>query len=181
MQVEAEIGQLAGIEDLGEDEAAATFTGPEDARRFVAETGVDSLTVTIGTSHGAFKFKGEPRLDFDRLAAIAGLIDSPIVLHGASAVPADDVALAERYGARLPHARGIPEELIRRAISLGVAKINTDSDLRLAALGRMRQVLTERPDIFNMYELMAEVEDAVRLAVEARIQLFGSEGKSRIR
>lgn len=178
VQVEAEIGQLAGIEDLGEDEAAATFTAPEDAVRFAGETGVDSLTITIGTSHGAFKFRGEPRLDFDRLAAIAGLIDIPIVLHGASSVPAEDVSFAERYGALLPHAKGIPEPLIKRAISLGVAKINTDSDLRLAALGRLRQVLAERPDIFNMYELMAEVEDAIRLSVEARIRLFGSEGKA---
>lgn len=178
VQVEAEIGQLAGIEDLGEDEAAATFTAPEDAVRFAGETGVDSLTITIGTSHGAFKFKGEPRLDFDRLAAIAGLIDTPIVLHGASSVPAEDVSFAARYGAQLPHAKGIPEQLIRRAISLGVAKINTDSDLRLVALGRLRQVLAERPDIFNMYELMAEVEDAIRLSVEARIRLFGSEGKA---
>lgn len=178
VQVEAEIGQLAGIEDLGEEEAAATFTAPEDATRFVGETNVDSLTITIGTSHGAFKFKGEPRLDFDRLAAIARHIDTPIVLHGASSVPAEDVSLAERYGAQLPHAKGIPEELIRRAISLGVAKINTDSDLRLVALGRLRQVLAERPDIFNMYELMAEVGDAIRLSVEARIRLFGSEGKA---
>lgn len=178
VQVEAEIGQLAGIEDLGEEEAAATFTAPEDAARFVGETNVDSLTITIGTSHGAFKFKGEPRLDFDRLAAIARLIDTPIVLHGASSVPAEDVSLAERYGAQLPHAKGIPEELVSRAISLGVAKINTDSDLRLVALGRLRQVLAERPDIFNMYELMAEVEDAIRLSVEARIRLFGSEGKA---
>ena len=178
VQVEAEIGQLAGVEDVGEMEAEATFTVPEEAVRFVAETDVDSLTITIGTSHGAFKFEGEPRLDFDRLAAIAALIDNPIVLHGASAVREEDVAFAERYGARLPKARGIPEEFIRRAISLGVAKINTDSDLRLAALGRMRQLLTERPDIFNLYELAGEVEDAVRDAVEARIRLFGSEGKA---
>ncbi|MCH7522700.1 MAG: ketose-bisphosphate aldolase, partial [Chloroflexi bacterium] len=178
VQVEAEIGQLAGIEDLGEVPAEATFTVPEEAVRFVAETGVDSLTITIGTSHGAFKFKGEPRLDFDRLAAIAKLIDNPIVLHGASAVRAEDVAFAEQYGARLPKAKGIPEEFIKRAISLCVAKINTDSDLRLAALARMRQVLTERPDIFNLYELMGEVEDATRAAVEARIRLFGSEGKA---
>ena len=178
VQVEAEIGQLAGIEDLGEVAAEATFTVPEEAVRFVAETGVDTLTITIGTSHGAFKFKGEPRLDFDRLAAIADLIDNPIVLHGASAVREEDVAFAERYGARLPAATGIPEEFIRRAISLGVAKINTDSDLRLAALGRMRQVLTERPDIFNLYELMGEVEEAIRIAVESRIRLFGSEGKA---
>ena len=178
VQVEAEIGQLAGIEDLGEEEAEATFTVPEEAVRFVADTGVDSLTITIGTSHGAFKFIGEPRLDFDRLESIAHLIDNPIVLHGASAVSADDVAFAQQYGARLPEARGIPEEFIKRAISLGVAKINTDSDLRLAALGRMRQVLTERPDIFNIYELLGEVEEAIRSSVEARIRLFGSEGKA---
>ncbi len=178
VQVEAEIGQLAGIEDLSEVPAEATFTVPEEAVRFVAETDVDSLTITIGTSHGAFKFKGEPRLDFDRLAEIASLIDTPIVLHGASAVRAEDVAFAERYGARLPAATGIPEEFIKRAISLGVAKINTDSDLRLAALGRMREVLTERPDIFNLYELMGEVENAMRAVVEARIRLFGSERKA---
>ena len=177
VQVEAEIGQLAGIEDVGEEEAEATFTVPEEAVRFVDETGVDSLTITIGTSHGAFKFKGKPRLDFDRLAAIADRIGNPIVLHGASAVKSEDVAFAERYGARLPKATGIPQAFIQRAISLGVAKINTDSDLRLAALGRMRQVLTERPDIFNLYELMGEVEDAIRSSVEARIRLFGSEGK----
>ena len=178
VQVEAEIGQLAGIEDLGEEEAGATFTVPAEAVRFATETGVDSLTITIGTSHGAFKFKGEPRLDFERLAAIADLIDNPIVLHGASAVKAEDVAFAERYGARLPQATGIPQEFIQRAISLGVAKINTDSDLRLAALGRMRQVLTERPDIFNLYELMGEVEEAIRETVESRIRLFGSDGKA---
>ncbi len=178
VQVEAEIGQIAGIEDVGDVPAEATFTVSQEAVRFAAETGVDSLTITIGTSHGAFKFKGEPRLDFDRLAEIAGLIGNPIVLHGASAVREEDVALAERYGAQLPKATGIPEEFIRRAISLGVAKINTDSDLRLAALGRMRQVLTERPDIFNLYELMGEVEEAMRTAVEARIRLFGSDGRA---
>ena len=178
VQVEAEIGQLAGIEDLGDVSAEATFTVPEEAVRFVAETGVDSLTISIGTSHGAFKFRGEPRLDFARLTTIADLIDHPIVLHGASAISADAVAVAQRYGAQLPTAQGIPEEFIRRAVSLGVAKINTDSDLRLAALGRLRRVLAERPDIFNLYELMGEVEDAVRAAVAARIRLFGSDGQA---
>jgi fructose-bisphosphate aldolase class II len=144
----------------------------------VRETGVDSLTITIGTSHGAFKFTGEPRLDFERLQTIAGLIANPIVLHGASAVRADDATLAEKYGARLPSAKGVPDEFIRRAIPMGVAKINTDSDLRLAALGALRRVLSERPDIFNMYELMGEMEAAVRAAVEARIQLFGSAGRA---
>ena len=178
VQVEAEVGQLAGIEDLGDVPAEVTFTAPKEAERFVAETGVDSLAISIGTSHGAFKFKGEPQLDFNRLSAIAGLIDHPIVLHGASAMSEPDVVLALQYGARLPAARGIPEEFIQRAISLGVAKINTDSDLRLAALGRLRQVLAERPDIFNLYELMGEMEAALRTAVEARIRLFGSEGRA---
>jgi fructose-bisphosphate aldolase class II len=143
----------------------------------VDETGVDSLTVTIGTSHGAFKFKGKPRLDFDRLAQIAKRIDTPLVLHGASSIPQEDVELAARYGARLPEAKGIPEEFVKRAVSLGIAKLNTDSDLRLAALGRIRQVLTERPEIFNMYELMGEVEAAIRASVEERIRLLGGEGK----
>lgn len=178
VQVEAELGQLAGIEDLGDVEATATFTVPEEAVQFAAETGVDSLTITIGTSHGAVKFRGVPRLDLERLAAIAGLIRQPIVLHGASAMPRENVALAERYGAQLPAARGVPDDLIRRAIPLGIAKINTDSDLRLAALARLRQVLTEQPGIFNMYQLMGDVEDAIRLAVEERIRLFGSEGKA---
>jgi fructose-bisphosphate aldolase class II len=177
VQVEAELGQLAGIEDLGEEEAEATFTDPEEAVRFVNETGVDSLTITIGTSHGAFKFRGEPRLDFERLSLIASATAVPIVLHGASAIPAADLALAEKYGATLPAARGIPEEFVRKAISLGVAKINTDSDLRLAALGRLRQLLAERPGLFNLYEMAAEVEDAIRFAVAARIRLFGSDGK----
>ncbi len=178
VQVEAELGQLGGIEDIGEVEATATFTVPEEAVRFAAETGVDSLTITIGTSHGAFKFRGVPRLDLERLAAVAGLISNPIVLHGASALPREDVALAERFGAQLPAARGVPDDLIRRAISLGIAKINTDSDLRLAALARLRQVLTEQPGLFNLYQLMGDIEDAIRLAIETRIRLFGSEGKA---
>lgn len=119
-----------------------------------------------------------PRLDLERLAAIAGLITQPIVLHGASAIPRENVALAERYGAQLSAARGVPDDLIRRAIPLGIAKINTDSDLRLAALARLRQVLTEQPGMFNMYQLMGDVEDAIRLAVEERIRLFGSKGKA---
>ena len=167
VHVEAELGTLGGIEDLG-----------EQAARFAAETEVDALAVAIGTSHGAYKFKGTPHLDFDRLQTISQHITQPIVLHGASSLPADGIALAERYGAKLPHAQGIPPELIRRAVTLGIAKVNTDSDLRLAALGRLRQVLTERPDLFNLYELMGEVEKAIREATLERIELLGSAGKA---
>jgi fructose-bisphosphate aldolase class II len=178
VHVEAELGMLGGIEDLGEQAVRSMLTQPDDAVRFAAETGVDALAVAIGTSHGAYKFKGEPHLDFARLQEIATRVEQPIVLHGASSLPHDQVLFAERYGAKLPHAQGIPPELIQKAIHMGIAKVNTDSDLRLAALGRLRQVLVERPDIFNLYELMGEVEEAIRLATIERIHMLGSDGKA---
>jgi len=178
VHVEAELGTLGGIEDLGETAARTMLTDPDQAVRFANETGVDALAIAIGTSHGAYKFKGTPHLDLDRLKEIAGRIAQPIVLHGASSMPQAAIAFAERYGAKLPHAQGIPPELIQQAIKLGIAKVNTDSDLRLAALGRLRQVLTERPDIFNLYELMGEVEKAIRDETVARIQMLGSCGKA---
>ena len=178
VHVEAELGTLGGIEDLGEKEARTMLTDPNQAVRFAQETAVDALAIAIGTSHGAYKFKGKPHLDLDRLKEIAGRIPQPIVLHGASSMPQDGIELAERYGAKLPHAQGIPPELIRRAVALGVAKVNTDSDLRLAAIGRLRQVLTERPDLFNIYELMGEVEAAIRDETALRIRMLGSDGKA---
>src|SRR5215470_872367 len=129
VHVEAELGTLGGVEDLGEQAVRSMLTDPDQAVRFAAETEVDALAVAIGTSHGAYKFKGEPHLDFERLREISGRIAQPIVLHGASSLPPEGVALAERYGAKLPHAQGIPPELIRRAVTMGIAKVNTDSDL----------------------------------------------------
>jgi fructose-bisphosphate aldolase class II len=178
VHVEAELGTLAGIEDLGETGGRSMLTDPEQAVRFATETQVDALAVAIGTSHGAYKFKGEPHLDFARLQEIAARVPQPIVLHGASSLPAEGVALAERYGAKLPHAQGIPPTLIQKAVTLGIAKVNTDSDLRLAALGRLRQVLTDRPDLFNLYELMGELQAAMRAATMERITLLGSAGKA---
>ena len=178
VHVEAELGTLGGIEDLGEQAARSLLTDPEQAARFAAETEVDTLAIAVGTSHGAYKFKGEPHLDFDRLQDIAARVAQPLVLHGASSLPQEAILFAERYGAKLPHAQGIPAELIRKAVALGIAKVNTDSDLRLAALGRLRQTLAERPDLFNLYELMGEVEDAIRQATAERIRLLGSEGKA---
>ena len=178
VHVEAELGTLGGIEDLGETAVRSMLTDPEQAVRFAHETGVDALAIAIGTSHGAFKFKGTPHLDLERLEEIAGRVPQPLVLHGASSMPADAIAFAERWGARLPHAQGIPADLIAQAIARGIAKVNTDSDLRLAALGRMRQVLTERPDLFNLYELMGEVEGAIRDATARRIRELGGSGKA---
>jgi fructose-bisphosphate aldolase class II len=178
VHVEAELGTLGGIEDLGEQAAKSMLTDPEQAVRFATESGVDALAVAIGTSHGAYKFKGTPHLDFDRLREIAARVALPIVLHGASSMPHDAILFAERYGATLPHAQGIPPDLIQKAVGLGIAKVNTDSDLRLAALGRLRQVLAERPDLFNLYELMGELEAAIQHATIERIQLLGSAGKA---
>ena len=178
VHVEAELGTLGGIEDLGEQAARSMLTDPEQAARFAAATEVDALAVAVGTSHGAYKFKGEPHLDFDRLRAIAAHVEQPLVLHGASSLPEEEVAFAERYGAKLEHAQGIPPDLIRKAVAMGIAKVNTDSDLRLAALGRLRQVLVERPDLFNLYELMGDVEEAIRRGTAERIRLLGSQGKA---
>jgi fructose-bisphosphate aldolase class II len=178
VHVEAELGTLGGIEDVGEQSVRSMLTDPTQAVRFATETGVDALAVAVGTSHGAYKFKGEPHLDFTRLREIASRIEQPIVLHGASSLPEDEVLLAERYGARLEHAQGIPPELIQKAVTMGVAKVNTDSDLRLAALGRLRQVLVERPNLFNLYELMGEMEEAIRDATARRIRLLGSAGRA---
>jgi fructose-bisphosphate aldolase class II len=178
VHVEAEIGVLGGVEDVGEEAARSMLTDPAQAARFAADTGVDALAVAIGTSHGAYKFKGEPRLDFDRLRTIAEHVALPIVLHGASSLAHDQIALTERYGAKLKEAQGIPPDLIRRAVQGGVAKVNTDSDLRLAALLRVRQVLVERPDLFNVYELMGDMETAIRRATAERIRLLGSDGKA---
>jgi fructose-bisphosphate aldolase class II len=178
VHVEAELGTLGGIEDLGETAARSMLTDPDQAVRFANETGVDALAIAIGTSHGAYKFKGTPHLDLARLKEIAGRITQPIVLHGASSLAADAIADAERYGAQLPHAQGVPPDLIRQAIACGIAKVNTDSDLRLAALARLRRVLTERPDLFNLYELMGEVEAAIRAETAARIRMLGSDGRA---
>jgi len=178
VHVEAELGTLGGIEDLGEQAGRSMLTDPDQAARFAAATGVDALAVAIGTSHGAYKFKGTPHLDFDRLREIASCIAVPIVLHGASSLPQADVLLAERYGAKLEHAQGIPPELIQKAVTMGIAKVNTDSDLRLAALARMRQLLVERPSLFNLYELMGEIEVAIRRVTAQRIRLLGSDGKA---
>ncbi len=146
--VEAELGVLAGVEDevsAGEDDAR--YTDPKQALDFVTRTGIDSLAVAIGTSHGTVKFKGEPKLRFDILEEIGRLMpDFPLVLHGASSIPQDMVALAEKYGAKLKGSCGVPEDMLRKACSMNVCKVNVDSDLRLSFTAGVRQSLTETPD-----------------------------------
>ncbi|HDI07940.1 MAG TPA: class II fructose-1,6-bisphosphate aldolase [Candidatus Bathyarchaeota archaeon] len=178
VSVEAELGRLAGIEETAVEEREAFLTDPEAARKFVEETGVDALAVAIGTSHGAYKFKGEPKLDFERLKAIRRNLDIPLVLHGASSVPQHIIEKATRYGAKLKGAKGIPEEHIKKAISLGISKINIDTDLRLAFTAAVRETLTVSPEIFDPRKILGPARQAMKEVVKSKMRLFGSSNKA---
>jgi fructose-bisphosphate aldolase, class II len=179
VSVEAELGKLAGVEGhVSVEEKDAIFTNPEEAKLFVEKTGVDALAVAIGTSHGAYKFKGEANLDFERLAKIEKLVNIPIVLHGASGVPKEVLDKAAKYGAKLPGASGVPNEAIKKAIELGVAKINIDTDIRLALTAALRQVLTEHPEEFDPRKIFGPAEDAMKAVAKGKMQMFGSSGKA---
>lgn len=178
VSVEAELGRLAGVEETTVEEREAILTDPEAARKFVEETGVDALAVAIGTSHGAYKFKGEPKLDFERLRLIRAMVDVPLVLHGASSVPAWVVEKAVKYGAELTGARGIPEEHIQKAISLGISKINIDTDMRLAFTAAIREFLAKTPREFDPRKILGPAKEAVKEVVKGKMRLFGSSGKA---
>ena len=170
--VEAELGKLAGIEDnIKVDARNATFTVPEEAAEFVEKTGVDSLAVAIGTSHGAYKFKGEPYLDFERLQEIHKLIpDTPLVLHGASTVLPEFVSKCNEYGGSIPGAQGVPEEMIQTAAKYGVCKVNIDTDLRLAMTAEIRKHFVENPADFDLRKYLGPARDAIRRMVQHKIR-----------
>ena len=170
--VEAELGKLAGIEDnIKVDAKNATFTVPEEAAEFVAKTGVDSLAIAIGTSHGAYKFKGDPYLDFERLQEIHKLIpDTPLVLHGASTVLPEFVAKCNEYGGDIPGAQGVPEDMIRTATKYGVCKVNIDTDLRLAMTAEIRKHFAEHPADFDPRKYLGPARDAIRGMVQHKIK-----------
>ena len=178
VSVEAELGRLAGVEESTVEEREAVLTGPDAARKFVERTGVDALAVAIGTSHGAYKFKGEPKLDFERLRLIKDKVDVPLVLHGASSVPAWITEKAVKYGAELSGAKGVPEEHIRKAISLGITKINIDTDLRLAFTATVREFLVKSPKIFDPRKILGSAKEAMKEIVKNKMRLFGSSGKA---
>jgi fructose-bisphosphate aldolase class II len=137
------------------------------------------LAVAVGTSHGAYKFKAEPSLDFERLRKISMKIDLPLVLHGASSVPSWIIEKASKYGAELKGAKGIPEQHIKKAISLGIAKINIDTDLRLAFTATIREVLTNSPREYDPRKILGPAKEAMKEVVRGKMHLFGSSGKSR--
>jgi fructose-bisphosphate aldolase class II len=178
VSVEAELGKLAGVEERSVAEKDAILTDPEAAAEFVEKTGVDTLAVAIGTSHGAYKFKSEAKLDLERLKMISEKISIPLVLHGASSVPQELVGKANKYGAELTGAKGIPEDQYRKAIPLGIAKINIDTDLRLAFTATVREVLTNSPKNFDPRKILGPAREAMKEVAKGKMRLFGSAGKA---
>ena len=181
--VEGELGRLAGVEEhVNVSAEDSSYTNPDDVERFVKETGVDSLAIAIGTSHGAFKFKPgtKPQLRFDILEEVARRLPSfPIVLHGASSVVPEYVKILEENGGKMPNAIGVPEDMLRKAATIAVCKINIDSDIRLACTAMVRKHLFEHPDHFDPRQYMTDARQAVHDMVEHKIKVvLGSENKA---
>lgn len=180
--VEAELGTLAGIEDDVKVKAEdSSYTKPEEVEEFVDRTGCDSLAIAIGTSHGAYKFKPgtDPHLRFDVLHEIEKKLPGfPIVLHGASSVPQEFVAMINKYGGNMPGAIGVPEDQLREAARSAVCKINIDSDIRLAMTATIRQFMFEHPDKFDPREYLKPARAAVKAMVHHKIvDVLGSNEK----
>ena len=179
--VEAEIGVLAGVEDeISASDEDAKYTNPSEAYEFVNATTVDSLAIAIGTSHGPVKFKGEPHLRFDILEEVSKLLPNfPIVLHGASSIPQDMVKLAIQYGAKLDNAKGVPDELLKKACSMAVCKVNTDSDLRISFTAGIRKYLSENPNTIDLRKYNEEGMRLVKSVVDHKLKnVFMSANKA---
>ena len=179
--VEAELGKLAGIEDdVNVSQDDARYTDPDQAKEFVERTGCDSLAIAIGTSHGAYKFKGEANLRFDILEKIKAKIpQTPIVLHGASTVIPELVQTCNKYGGDMPDAKGVPDEMLKKAGELGVSKINVDTDIRLAMTSEIRKYLAENPKEFDPRKYLIPAREKVKETVQHKIKnVFCSSNKA---
>ncbi len=179
--VEGELGRLEGVEDdIKVSAEDASYTRPEEVEEFVSRTGVDSLAIAIGTSHGAFKFKGEAKLRFDILEEVQRRLPGfPIVLHGASSVIPEFVDIINKYGGNMPGAMGVPEEMLRRAAKSAVCKINIDSDLRLAMTAMIRQHFAEHPSDFDPRQYLKPARAAIKELVRNKIvNVLGCDGKA---
>ncbi len=179
--VEAELGKLAGVEDdVNVSANDAMYTDPNQALEFVQRTGCDSLAIAIGTSHGAYKFKGEARLRFDILEKVKDLMPNvPIVLHGASTVIPEYVEMCNKYGGNMPGAKGVPDEMLHEASKRGVSKINVDTDLRLAMTAAIRQVFVETPEQFDPRKYLGPGREFIKETVKHKIRdVFGSSNKA---
>lgn len=179
ISVEAELGAIKGIEDLiSVQEKDAVLTNPDQAKIFVEKTECDALAVAIGTSHGAFKYASKPRLDLARLKKINDLVAIPLVLHGASGVPRWLKTLAEKSGLRLGAAQGVSDDLIRKAIKLGVRKINIDTDLRIAFAAGVRAITSKHHDVFDPRKILGPARELMTRVAMEKMKLFGSVRKA---
>ena len=179
--VEGELGRLAGIEDdVNVSAEDASYTNPAQVQDFVERTGVDSLAIAIGTSHGAFKFKTAPRLRFDILEEVGKRLPGfPIVLHGASSIPQEYVETIEKYGGSMPGAKGVPEDMLREAARMAVCKINVDSDLRMAATAAIREHFYNNPSHFDPRQYLGPARAAIKECVRHKlIDVLGCAGKA---
>ncbi len=181
--VEGELGTLAGIEDEVKVSAEdSSYTRPEEVEEFVSKTGVDSLAIAIGTSHGAFKFRPgtKPQLRFDILEEVSRRLPGfPIVLHGSSSVPQEYVEMINAYGGKMPGAIGVPEDQLRQAARMAVCKINIDSDLRLAMTGTIRKFFCEHPDKFDPREYLKPARANIKELVRHKlVDVLGCAGKA---
>ncbi|MDR0466594.1 MAG: class II fructose-1,6-bisphosphate aldolase [Deltaproteobacteria bacterium] len=177
--VEAELGKLAGVEEHVSS-AHSVYTEPDQAVEFVRRSGCDSLAIAIGTSHGAYKFKGDAQLDFPRLEKISELLPGyPLVLHGASSVPQEFVDMCNKYGGKVGGAKGVPEDMLRKAGGLGICKINVDTDIRLALTACIRKHFAENPEDFDPRAYLKPAREAVKLMVQRKIRdVMGCSGKA---
>lgn len=177
--VEAEIGRLGGVEEhVVVSDEDAFLTNPDEAAWFMEHSGADYLAVAIGTSHGAFKGKGRPFIDHARIARIAALVPQPLVMHGASSVPQELVDRFRATGGQMSDASGIHPDDIQRGIKAGIAKINTDTDLRLGFVTRVRELLAANPKEFDPRKLLGPARAEMKAIVQARLELFGSVGQA---
>lgn len=181
--VEAELGQLGGIEEdvvgLSHEDVMNHLTDPEQAVEFVEKTGVDSLAVAIGTSHGAYKFKTEPKLAFDVIKNISDKIPGfPLVMHGSSSVLKEFKDLINKYGGQMPDAMGVPEDAITEASKMAVCKVNIDTDLRMAMTAKIRQVFAETPGEFDPRKYLGPAREAIKDMVVHKLRVLGCSGKA---
>jgi fructose-bisphosphate aldolase class II len=169
--VEAELGRLAGVEDdVKVSKEDSSYTDPDQVAEFVAKTGVDSLAIAIGTSHGAYKFQGAAKLRFDILEEVQKRLPNfPIVLHGASSVLPEFVEMINKYGGRMPGAQGVPEDMLRKAAGMAVCKINIDSDLRLAMTASIREHFALYPDHFDPREYLKPARENIKQIVKHKL------------
>ena len=181
--VEAELGQLGGIEEdvvgVSDDDISKHLADPNQVEEFVRKTGVDSLAVAIGTSHGAYKFKKEPKLAFDVLQEIADKLPGfPLVMHGSSSVLKEFVDLINKYGGDMPNAMGVPEDSVSKAAKMAICKVNIDTDLRLALTAKIRQVFAEKPGEFDPRKYLGPGRAAIKDMVKHKLHVLGCDGKA---